>query len=449
VNRAGLLTEDHVRALKPAARPYKVTDPSARGEGRLIIKVLPGGQKDLYYRYRLAGSDKTKKIGRFQQSPGDGGLTLRAARRKVAELVRLRVDHPELKSYLKHQEASTRAAEREADMASRRGSLAQLLAAYVAQLRARGASSTRAVEALFARSVLKPFPDLARAKATNVDPGDIQRILARLVERKLTREVNKLRSYLLAAFQHGSKLDNDPRRLATEKVIFNIVRNPVLLIPRIAEYERAGDRALDEAELARFWAATRDQPARVGCFLRFNLALGGQRITQLLRATWDAYDLASRAVTLQDSKGRTAVKRPHVVPLTRLALTQLQPMLTSNREAPGPFSFHGKRTLAVETLSKSVRLICEKLRDDDREKGREEIPRFRMGDLRRTCETLLAKIGISKDDRAQLLSHGLTGVQERHYDRNLYLREKRLALEKWERLLRRLSGERVRRKEAR
>jgi hypothetical protein len=55
---------------------------------------------------------------------------------------------------------------------------------------------------------------------------------------------------------------------------------------------------------------------------------------------------------------------------------------------------------------------------------------FTPGDLRRTVETRLAAAGIAKDVRAQLQSHGLGGVQDRHYDRHDYLPEKRAALEK-------------------
>jgi hypothetical protein len=47
------------------------------------------------------------------------------------------------------------------------------------------------------------------------------------------------------------------------------------------------------------------------------------------------------------------------------------------------------------------------------------------------CETMLAKMGISKDLRAQILSHALSGVQDRHYDKHQYIEEKRKALEAW------------------
>ena len=48
---------------------------------------------------------------------------------------------------------------------------------------------------------------------------------------------------------------------------------------------------------------------------------------------------------------------------------------------------------------------------------------FRLRNLRRTCETMLAGLGVSSDIRAQLQSHGL-GVQNRHYDRHDYAPEK-------------------------
>ena len=58
-----------------------------------------------------------------------------------------------------------------------------------------------------------------------------------------------------------------------------------------------------------------------------------------------------------------------------------------------------------------------------------------MGDLRRTVETRLAEAGVSLEIRAQLQSHGLGGVQSRHYDRADYLVQKREALQILARLI--------------
>jgi hypothetical protein len=56
---------------------------------------------------------------------------------------------------------------------------------------------------------------------------------------------------------------------------------------------------------------------------------------------------------------------------------------------------------------------------------------FDLRDVRRTAESMLAAQGVSRDLRAQLLSHGLSGVQQR-YDRYDYIREKCEALLAWE-----------------
>jgi hypothetical protein len=50
----------------------------------------------------------------------------------------------------------------------------------------------------------------------------------------------------------------------------------------------------------------------------------------------------------------------------------------------------------------------------------------------------MAALQISQDVRAQLQSHGLGGVQARHYDRHDYFAEKKLAFQKWAKQLTKL-----------
>ena len=56
---------------------------------------------------------------------------------------------------------------------------------------------------------------------------------------------------------------------------------------------------------------------------------------------------------------------------------------------------------------------------------------FQLRDLRRTAETMLAKLGTGPNIRGEVQSHGLGGVQKRHYDQYDYLEEKRAALQLW------------------
>lgn len=117
--------------------------------------------------------------------------------------------------------------------------------------------SARGIELLFNRGVVRPFPDLAARKAADIGPGDIQQILARLLGRGLTRDVNVLRAYLRAAFQFGSEQDFDPATLARDGVAFQLKTNPVTLIPRKAEFDRTRDRVLTDEELRHLWAGPR------------------------------------------------------------------------------------------------------------------------------------------------------------------------------------------------
>jgi len=142
-------------------------------------------------------------------------------------------------------------------------------------------------------------------------------------------------------------------------------------------------------------------------------------------SAWREYDFDANLLHLRDAKGRGAV-RDHVLPLTPFALEQLAVMRSANADAPGPFSSDGKTIVRLETISNAVTAISKKLTEEH------DFAPFRFGDLRRTCETTLARLGVSKDARAWLLSHGRkSDVQERHYDRNTYLPEKKAALETW------------------
>lgn len=426
-------TDPYIRNLKPKARPYKRAEYAPKGEGRLTVRVQPSGLKEFFYRYRANGEDKTLSLGRYDHT-GRKGKTLAEIRESAGATRKLQRDTGDVKAHL-------RAEGRRQQVEARKGTLRQLLAAYVQSLRAAGKTSADAVEAIFRRNVLSPFPAIADAKANEVEPGDIQRILARLVRAGIKRQVNVTRSYLRAAFAYGSKADHDPRTVAQDGVLFGLKYNPVATVPRIAEYERVGDRTLTEEELREFWKALDALPVVQRATLRLNLALACQRPTQLLRADWSAFDLKEKTLLLRDTKGR-GEGRDHLLPLTAFALEQLEPLREVNPPAEGdlkdqqldsPFTDDGKRAMVLETVSKAVRGVSDGL------KKKHKIPPFQLRDLRRTAETMLQKLGVDREVRAHLLSHGRSqGIQGRHYERYDFLPEKRAALEKWAHHLRRV-----------
>lgn len=286
----------------------------------------------------------------------------------------------------------------------------------------------------------KPFPDLCRSLAKQVTAGDVQAILAKVVRRGVRRGVNLLRSYLSAAFQYAAKADNDPTRLANDGAVFEITSNPVALVPRKAEFDGVGERTLSPGELHRYWHGL----DKVGfpvvrAFLRFDLALGGQRGIQLIRPHWNAYDFDNGTVLLKDGKGRGGNVRDHLLPLTEFALETLAPLRELNRAKVGPFITRGRLSLHSSTVSDVVTEVWKVLAAQEVSQGKDKIiEKFSFKDIRRSCETLLASIGVSLELRSQVLSHGRSGVQAKHYDRWTYLDEKRQVLEKWARHLRKI-----------
>lgn len=421
-----VFTDAFLRALRPARKSYKRAEYAPKGEGRLIVRVLPSGVKEAFYRYRVAGQDTLVAIGRYDHR-GQNGKTLAELRAELRKKRDLQAQTGDVKAHLK-------AEARRRELDRRQGTLRELLAAYVASLRTAGKTSAKEAEGVFARHVVKAFPALADTKANDVEPGDIQRILARMVKAGIRRQVNVTRAYLRAAFQYGAQADHDPRTAAAEGVLFGLKSNPVVMVPRIAEYEQTRERALSDDELRLYWLKAEALPVVQRSTLRFQLALAGQRVKQLLRADWPAFDFDENTLLLRDAKGRGG-SRDHLLPLTDFALEQLRPLRDLNASAAcnSPFTADGKRHMVLETLSSAVAAISTDLHKQHR------VERFQLRDLRRSVETTLQRLGVDKEVRAHLLSHGRTaGVQGKHYERYDFLSEKRAALEKWADHLRRI-----------
>lgn len=135
-------------------------------------------------------------------------------------------------------------------------------------------------------------------------------------------------------------------------------------------------------------------------------------------------------MTLSDPKGARQQPRRHALPLVKEAAAILRERIDGMAASAPVFSTDGETPMRHETLSVTVAEISEAM-----VRAGEAREAFQLRDLRRTCETLLAGLGVSSDVRAQIQSHGLGGVQARHYDRHDYSTEKRRALVKWSRHL--------------
>ncbi|MBS0317825.1 MAG: hypothetical protein JSR49_11935 [Proteobacteria bacterium] len=269
--------------------------------------------------------------------------------------------------------------------------------------------------------------------AAEVKPENVARILARLVgpavEAKRGRTALKLRSYLAAAYTLAMGAGTNPMAPAGA-VGFKLTINPAQAVsPRAmaAKYNRVGKRALSPEELVRYMARVDALPSLLQRIaLRLQLVIGGQRIRQLLRITMD--DVSADAMVLFDPKGRRVQPRQHELPMIPEAAELIDALRGLHQPGGSRLLFNaGGATLTASTLSTAVHDISMAMV----EAGEAASP-FRGGDIRRTAETLLAgRLRVSKDDRSQLLSHGLGGVQDAHYDRSDHMLAKAEALRRW------------------
>lgn len=394
------------------------------GNGRLIVSCTKArGQlrRVWTFRYRKEDLRGELKIGEHP------ALSLEHARneaRTLLELVRQGTD-PKVargESRLANIEATRQIVSL--------GSFGALLDAYVANLKRSGKASAHDVAAIFKRHVTEPWPDLVKLPANRIAPETIRDILARLVRKGIGRQTNILRSYLQAAFTQGAHADLDPRRAAADSAAFKLSGNPVALLPRIQEFESTRDRILSDDEFRHLWAKLADVRLEMAHTIRCEVLLGGQRFLQLLRATWADYDTKTQVLRLADPKGKRVTAVPHVLPVSKRVAKLLGELRELNGDGEYIFSTTGGAKPIHHT---SLPPVLADIANTVPAKQRAGIAPFQGRDIRRSVETRLQALGVPREIRAQLLSHGrTTGVQQKHYERHDYLVEKTQSLAKLE-----------------
>ena len=332
-------------------------------------------------------------------------------------------------------EAAKADAERQA-----RYTLRALCDAYVARLEKAG----KAKSAASTRSAFKchvfPHAEIADTPARAVTPHQVAALVRKVREAGKERAAGVLRSYLSAAFNTAKRAPFDSA-LPADLIPFGIEHNPVDVIPAIAV--QRGERTLSAGELRayighllRIGHETGPELADVALLLA--LYAGGQRMAQLLRAKVGDFDHDTATLRLWDGKGKRTQPREHLLPLAPHAAGMVAALVErakaretdrAKQEGRAPelaglwlFSTHGRVAMNPETVSNRAAEVCTGIGGEP----------FTLRDIRRTVETMLAALGISKDTHAQLLSHGISGVQAAHYDRHAYTDEKRAALVAWE-----------------
>lgn len=430
-----ILTAKAIAAMKPGEW---AADPAARGAGRLQVRKLSSGEASFYYRY--VGPDGVR-----ERLALGTGLTLVDARKLAAKLSRrYQEGERDLRAILAAEEREARRQRDvalqvdEAETMRRKATLGLLATSYVKQLERDGKVSAPKVARAFKIHVEKPWPKLWATPAADITLEDLFQVVARLTAAGKQREAGKVRAYLKAAYSAAIRARADASALQELREL-RLSANPARDLLASESESTPGERALSEGELRAYWRRVVALEGAPGALLRFHLLTGGQRIDQLARLTKVDLDEDLQAICIRDFKGRRRKARQHVVPLIPAAATALKEM-GGGELGPYLFTVTGGQTGAGGS---TIRKYVKRIADAMAEAGELSGGQFSVKDLRRTVETRLAAAKVGKEVRAQLQSHGLSGVQDRHYDRHDYLDEKRAALQTLYRLMTRQATAKV------
>lgn len=444
------LTTKQLQALKAGEW---VSDGGARGAGTLVFRRTISGERLAYFRYTLPNKKRdTLPIGNYDEQ-GISGLSLTEARTKAGELSKLyKAGIKDLRSHfdsLKIAKTEAEKAASEADAAAaedvinkQRFTLRALCDEYCKFLIAKGKTeSARQARSILTCHVYNAFPAIAALPANEVTAHQIAEMIRMVADQGKKRAPGTLRSYLAAAYSNARKAPYDP---LTPKafIAYKVDVNPVTPIPAIPV--NRGERVLIESELKTYVSKLGSSMPDMA--LKLALYSGGQRMAQILRAKVSDFDPRSKILRLWDTKGKRPAPREHLIPLCDKGAMLVSHLIDLANERENKraktegrqpaiascwlFS-NGQNPLIETTPGKRLKEICKEMPGST----------FDLRDIRRTCETTLARLRVDKDTRAQLLSHGLSGVQSAHYDRYEYIDEKHSALIIWENFLNELSNE--------
>ena len=399
-----------------------VTRQKIQPSGALQVRKQINGTISFFWRYSIGTKSERVFIGVYDPiaSPKSTQRTERGfsvpAAIKAAEV--LATEHHENKerggrpALIAEREASkkTRLIERESQS---KYSLQSLMSDYANYLEINGRVSHREVRSTLKVHVTEAWPEIAALPASKVTDEQIADMMRRAFDAGKGRTANKMRSHLHAAYQVAKSAKTNGR-IPVHFKGYQIKLNPASDTQPDGSQNKADKNPLTIREMQIYWQRIKEQPGIKGAVLRLHLLTGGQRIEQLVsvRRTNCFQDY----VTLIDSKGRPGKPaREHKVPLIEFARRDLWSWISNGTYALS--TDDGETHIVATTLSKWA---IEAAGD---------IAEFRAKRVRSGVETLLSKAKVSLEIRGHLQSHGISGVQSRHYDGNDFMDVKLEALE--------------------
>ena len=270
-------------------------------------------------------------------------------------------------------------------------------------------------------------PHFGELTLSRITPMDIRAAIEKIASSNRPSIANDALGYCKQLFRHGIRLNV-------------ITSNPAdaFTVHNAGGIEKSRHRALSIKELKIIFGILRDHRDQFtrDNYLAFSLLLLlGVRKGELIAAKWEELDLDKALWHLPEGRSKTGVAI--TIPLSGIAVELLKELKV--RSCQSEYVFPSRRAskrrsyISDDTLNHAIaKLFGQKVRPGDPPEnvlGDAGIEHFTIHDLRRTCRTLLADIGVPGHIAERCLNHKLRGV-EGIYDRYDYLDERKSALQK-------------------
>ena len=374
------LTKSAIDSLPTPESDLVYWDAGCPGFG---VKVTPKGRKVFIVLYRTGGADS--KLRKYTIGPY-GRVTLHQARVAAQRVFAAKLEG--------HDPAADKREAKRRVVADR---VEDLLETYIAQRLSQNRSGSK-IARLLRREIGLAW---VGRSIHEISKRDVVELVSTVEQRGAPIAANKtLRS--IKTFM----------RWCVGRAVLD--QSPAEGVP-LPSKEVARDRVLDDNELAQVILAARTIGGPYGGIVEL-LALTGQRREEAARLQRTELNLTQRVWTLP--KSRTKNAKGHVVHLSEQSMAVLK---RQNQTGSYLFSLLGAKPFQEFSRAK---LLLDQLSG---------VTGWRLHDLRRTCVSGMAGIGIAPHVADKILNHqtgtisGVAAVYQRHE----FLWERREALERW------------------
>jgi integrase len=374
------LTKSAIDALSISKSDVVYWDAGCPGFG---VKVTPKGRKVFIVLYRTGGAGS--RLRKYTIGPY-GRVTLHQARVAAQKVFAAKLEG-------RDPAAEKRAANRRV-VADR---VEDLLEAFIRQRLSQNRSGQE-IARLLRRELGKTW---AGRGIHDITKRDVVEVVATIEQRGAPVAANK-----------ALKATKTFLRWCVGRAVLD--QSPAEGVP-LPSKEVARDRVLDDNELANVILAARKIAGPYGSIVEL-LALTGQRREEVARLQREELDRAQRVWTIP--KSRTKNSKAHVVHLSEQSMDVLK-----RAHQTGPYVFSLLGTKPFQEFSRAKRRL-------DQLSG---VTGWRLHDLRRTCVSGMARLGVPPHVADKILNHqagtisGVAAVYQRHE----FLAERRAALDLW------------------